>query len=55
MPKADQDLELLKREQVPIYARDNCAHLLVPLNRCRRETLYNPHRCTHQVNGRSYC
>jgi len=48
MPKADQDLDLLRKEQIPIYARDNCAHLLVNLNRCRMETYYNPHRCTQQ-------
>jgi NADH dehydrogenase (ubiquinone) 1 beta subcomplex subunit 7 len=27
---------------------DNCAHLLVPLNVCRRETGFNPDKCTHQ-------
>lgn len=48
MPRQDQDLELLKKEQVPLWVRDNCAHLLVPLNRCRRETFFNPDRCTHQ-------
>ena len=48
MPKDEQDLELLKREQVPVPYRDKCAHLLVPLNRCRQETFSNPHRCTQQ-------
>ena len=48
MPKADQDLELLKQHQIALNVRDNCAHLLVPLNECRRETLFNPDRCTHQ-------
>jgi NADH dehydrogenase (ubiquinone) 1 beta subcomplex subunit 7 len=48
MPKAEQDLELLKRHQVPIYLRDHCAHLLVPLNVCRREELFRPDRCGHE-------
>lgn len=48
MPKADQDLEFLKKENIPIPARDNCAHLLVKLNRCRRETFSLPWKCTHQ-------
>jgi NADH dehydrogenase (ubiquinone) 1 beta subcomplex subunit 7 len=48
MPKAEQDLELLKLHQVPIHLRDKCAHLLVPLNVCRRETLFHPDRCGHQ-------
>ena len=47
-PKLEQDLELLKQEQVPLALRDTCAHLLVPLNRCRRETLFNPDRCGQQ-------
>ena len=48
MPKKDQDLELLKKEHVPLPFRDNCAHLVVPLNHCRRETFFNPDACTHQ-------
>jgi NADH dehydrogenase (ubiquinone) 1 beta subcomplex subunit 7 len=48
MPKKDQDLESLKKHLVPVGLRDNCAHLLVPLNVCRRETLFNPFQCTHQ-------
>jgi len=48
MPKADQDLQLLKDHQVPVAVRDNCAHLLVDLNVCRRQTFFNPDQCTHQ-------
>jgi NADH dehydrogenase (ubiquinone) 1 beta subcomplex subunit 7 len=48
MPKADQDLALLKSEKVPVMNRDHCAHLLVPLNTCRRETFFNPDYCQPQ-------
>lgn len=48
MPKADQDVALLKLEKVPIALRDNCAHLLVDLNRCRRQTYFNPDKCQPQ-------
>ena len=48
MPKKDQDLELLRKNHVPVGLRDNCAHLLVSLNLCRRETMFSPHQCTHQ-------
>ena len=48
MPRAEQDLELLKKAQVPLNVRDNCAHLLVDLNSCRRETFFNPAQCQHQ-------
>jgi len=47
-PKGDQDLQTLKDQQVPLSLRDNCAHLLVPLNVCRRETYFNPERCNHE-------
>jgi NADH dehydrogenase (ubiquinone) 1 beta subcomplex subunit 7 len=46
-PQAKQDLALLKKEQVPLALRDTCAHLLVPLNQCRRETFFNPNQCGH--------
>ena len=48
MPKEEQDIALLKKEQVPIAYRDKCAHLLVPLNRCRRETWFSPNQCGTQ-------
>jgi NADH-ubiquinone oxidoreductase B18 subunit (NDUFB7) len=54
-PKADQDLDLLKREQIPLHVRDNCAHLLVDLNRCRRETLFVPWKCRSQRHLHEEC
>lgn len=48
MPKSEQDIQSLKDNQVPIALRDNCAHLLVGLNSCRRETGFNPDRCNHE-------
>lgn len=48
MPRTDQDMELLRTERIGLPFRDNCAHLLVPLNRCRKETFYMPWKCTHQ-------
>ena len=55
MPRADQDLELLKKHRIPIALRDSCAHLLIPLNECRRETLFNPDRCGHQRHTYEEC
>lgn len=48
MPRTEQDIELLKKHRVPAAYRDTCAHLLVDLNLCRRETYYNPDACGHQ-------
>lgn len=55
MPKAEQDLESLKRNQVALGYRDNCGHLLVALNSCRRETFFNPNQCTHQRHTYEEC
>lgn len=54
-PRKDQDLALLKKEHVPLAVRDNCAHLLVKLNTCRRETLFNPNSCGHQRHTYEEC
>jgi NADH dehydrogenase (ubiquinone) 1 beta subcomplex subunit 7 len=55
MPKADQDLESLKANQIALGYRDNCAHLLVGLNSCRRQKLFNPHQCTHERHTYEEC
>jgi NADH dehydrogenase (ubiquinone) 1 beta subcomplex subunit 7 len=49
--------QLLSRKQMsdarlPLAYRDSCAHLLVPLNRCRFEQYYLPWRC--QVRSFSF-
>jgi hypothetical protein len=31
--------------KVPLHYRDTCAGMLIPLNQCRRETLYLPWKC----------
>jgi hypothetical protein len=31
--------------RLPLAYRDNCAHLLVPLNKCRYDTFYLPWKC----------
>ena len=48
MPRRDQDIELLKREKIPPPNRDVCAHLLVPLNNCRKDNYCLPFRCTEE-------
>lgn len=47
-PQKNQDLKSLSDHRVPVAFRDNCAHLLVKLNSCRRETFFDPGQCTHQ-------
>jgi len=54
-PKADQNLQALKDAQIPVAFRDKCAHLLVDLNKCRRQTFYNPDRCEHERHTFEEC
>ncbi|KAK4121242.1 hypothetical protein N657DRAFT_635835 [Parathielavia appendiculata] len=37
--------EEMRDAKVPMQYRDSCAHLLIPLNRCRFETYYMPWKC----------
>lgn len=36
----------MRDARLPLAYRDSCAHLLIPLNKCRRETWYAPWKCT---------
>ena len=55
MPKKDQDLQAIKDAKIPLGYRDTCAHLLIKLNECRRETFFNPHKCSHQRHTYEEC
>ncbi|THC97517.1 hypothetical protein EYZ11_002997 [Aspergillus tanneri] len=34
--------------RLPIQYRDTCAHLLIPLNRCRQQEYYLPWKCEYE-------
>jgi NADH dehydrogenase (ubiquinone) 1 beta subcomplex subunit 7 len=40
---------------VPIHVRDYCAHVLIPLNKCRRQGLYLPWACEHEMHEYEIC
>merc|ERR1719167_1900355 len=40
---------------VPQYWRDYCAHILVPLNSCRRATFWSPWRCKELKHAYALC
>ena len=46
-PRFDQDIEAMKVNKVPVAFRDTCAHILIPLNKCRVETHWSPFSCGH--------
>lgn len=37
--------EQMSEARLPLPYRDSCAHLLIPLNRCRFEEFYMPWKC----------
>ena len=44
--------EQMSEARLPLQYRDSCAHLLIPLNRCRFEEYYLPWKC---VVCKAYC
>lgn len=40
--------EEMKAHRIPLGSRDSCAHLLIPLNQCRRREFYLPWKCENE-------
>ncbi|CAM9686851.1 unnamed protein product [Chrysoparadoxa australica] len=38
----------LEDNRIPIHWRDNCAALLIPLNKCRKDNFFRMDRCEHE-------
>ena len=45
----------VKAARLDIAYRDYCAHLLIPLNKCRHETFYLPWKCGHERHTYEKC
>jgi NADH dehydrogenase (ubiquinone) 1 beta subcomplex subunit 7 len=41
--------------RVPLHVRDYCAHILIPLNKCRRQTLFIPGGCEEHMHSYEIC
>ncbi|EED19409.1 NADH-ubiquinone oxidoreductase B18 subunit, putative [Talaromyces stipitatus ATCC 10500] len=41
--------------RLPLAYRDSCAHLLIPLNRCRRDEYYLPWKCEAERHTYEKC
>ncbi|KAF5442882.1 hypothetical protein F2P56_035494, partial [Juglans regia] len=41
--------------KVPLPYRDQCAHLLIPLNKCRQSELYLPWKCETERHSYEKC
>uniref|UniRef100_A0ABQ0LVT0 NADH dehydrogenase [ubiquinone] 1 beta subcomplex subunit 7 n=1 Tax=Mycena chlorophos TaxID=658473 RepID=A0ABQ0LVT0_MYCCL len=47
--------EELKAHRVPLQWRDSCSALVIPLNVCRKKTLYMPWECDHERHAYEKC
>mmetsp|Transcript_42084 Transcript_42084/g.51046 ORF Transcript_42084/g.51046 Transcript_42084/m.51046 type:complete len:90 (+) Transcript_42084:45-314(+) len=45
----------MKDAKIDLQYRDFCAHLLIPLNECRRENLFAPWSCKHEKHVYEKC
>jgi NADH dehydrogenase (ubiquinone) 1 beta subcomplex subunit 7 len=52
MPLSRDDL---RRARVPLKKRDYCAHLWIPLEKCREETLRMPWKCSEEQHLYDFC
>ena len=47
--------EEMVEEKVPMAYRDQCAHLLIPLNRCRSSEFFLPWKCENERHAYEKC
>ena len=47
--------EEMRDARLPLAYRDSCGHLLIPLNKCRRETFYAPWKCGDERHSYEKC
>ncbi|CAI7751711.1 unnamed protein product [Closterium sp. NIES-53] len=47
--------EEMANARLSLGARDLCAHLLIPLNRCRTETMFAPWKCSDERHSYEKC
>jgi NADH dehydrogenase (ubiquinone) 1 beta subcomplex subunit 7 len=54
-PKTTQDVAAMAKAKIPLAYRDKCGHLLIDLNKCRRENFYIPTCCGHERHTYEEC
>lgn len=47
--------EEMVEAKVPLAYRDQCAHLLIPLNKCRQAEMYLPWKCGSERHSYEKC
>ncbi|CAK4032456.1 NADH dehydrogenase [ubiquinone] 1 beta subcomplex subunit 7 [Lecanosticta acicola] len=54
-PTRQATREEMSANKVPLPYRDSCAHLLIPLNKCRFDNFYLPWRCMDERHSYEKC
>eukprot|EP00887_Chlorella_sp_A99_P000197 scaffold13.g197.t1 len=54
-PELKVTQEEMAKAGLSMVYRDFCAHLLIPLNECRRKTWYLPWKCQHERHQYELC
>ncbi|KAK4546741.1 hypothetical protein LTR36_001473 [Oleoguttula mirabilis] len=54
-PKIQATREEMSAARLPLAYRDSCAHLLIPLNKCRYDNYYMAWRCMDERHGYEKC
>lgn len=52
MKVSDDEMAL---NQIPLHARDCCAHMLIELRRCQRREFYLPWKCEMEKHNYEAC
>ncbi|KAK3903307.1 NADH-ubiquinone oxidoreductase B18 subunit-domain-containing protein [Staphylotrichum tortipilum] len=47
--------EEMREARLPLAYRDSCAHLLIPLNRCRTDNFFLPWKCVDERHSYEKC
>ncbi|RMY25575.1 hypothetical protein D0867_00643 [Hortaea werneckii] len=55
MAKTEATRAEMSAAKLPLAYRDQCAHLLIPLNKCRYDNYYLPWRCSDERHGYEKC
>ncbi|MCJ1412713.1 hypothetical protein MMC19_006811 [Ptychographa xylographoides] len=54
-PSAPASRQAMSDARLPLAYRDSCAHLLIPLNRCRFNEYYLPWKCVDERHSYEKC
>jgi len=54
-PKTTQDVAAMQAAKLPLAYRDKCGHLLIDLNKCRREHKFKMWECGHERHTYEEC